>query len=234
MRVLKFDIKGDYGHFKIPYTNNNPLTHSLLTKTALIGMIGAVIGLDRKDMQDRKLFPLLSEGLKYSVKLNNFLNKVSISLYMVNLESVAKNKDMWKAPKPVEHLMDPHYTVYLLLDTENEDLQEVFDRFKWHIENGYYVWRPTLGIKNCPCSITNIEETTTQQYNGEFATQGFVSKVDGNYEGLIYKDRLPTHQDQNWFNDPEKYVDVYFKDDKSHLQSSGTYYKFKEECLFAI
>ena len=87
-RIVKFRVKGDYAHFKIPYTNNNPLTHSLITKTALIGIIGAVVGIERKEM--KRWFPVLSESLAYSVRLNAPLRKESVSMYMVNFDNYFK------------------------------------------------------------------------------------------------------------------------------------------------
>ena len=46
MKGLQLNVEGNWAHFKKPETNNNPLTHDLITKTALIGMIGAVLGIE--------------------------------------------------------------------------------------------------------------------------------------------------------------------------------------------
>lgn len=43
MKGFQFKIDGDWAHFKKPETNNNPLSHDLIPKTALIGMIGTVL-----------------------------------------------------------------------------------------------------------------------------------------------------------------------------------------------
>ena len=67
MKGLQFKIDGDWAHFKKPETNNNPLSHNLIPKTALIGMIGAVLGIEREKM--KSLFPQLSEDLLYGVEL---------------------------------------------------------------------------------------------------------------------------------------------------------------------
>ena len=50
MKGFQFKIDGDWAHFKKPETNNNPLSHDLIPKTALIGMIGAVLGIEREKM----------------------------------------------------------------------------------------------------------------------------------------------------------------------------------------
>ena len=60
MKAIQIIVEGNWGHFKRPETNNNPLTHDFITKTALIGMIGAVLGYERAEMKD--LFPQLSDS----------------------------------------------------------------------------------------------------------------------------------------------------------------------------
>ena len=68
-------IEGKWGHFKKPETNNNPLSHDIITKTALIGLIGAVIGIYRVTM--RALFPQLYEDFLYGVQLLSPVRKLS-------------------------------------------------------------------------------------------------------------------------------------------------------------
>ncbi len=75
MKGIQFKVSGNWAHFKKPETNNNPLTHDLITKTALIGLIGAVLGIERKEMREK--FPLLSEDLLYSVSVGSKVKKVS-------------------------------------------------------------------------------------------------------------------------------------------------------------
>jgi CRISPR-associated protein Cas5 subtype I-B len=50
MKAALIDIKGNWAHFRKAETNNNPLTHDFITKTALVGLIGAVLGKEREDM----------------------------------------------------------------------------------------------------------------------------------------------------------------------------------------
>ena len=75
MKGFQLEITGNWEHFKRPETNNNPLSHDLITKTALIGMIGAVLGIERTDM--KSLFPQLSEDLLYGVQLLTPVRKMS-------------------------------------------------------------------------------------------------------------------------------------------------------------
>jgi CRISPR-associated protein Cas5h len=233
MRIVKFDVSGDYGHFKIPYCNNNPLTHSMITKTALIGMIGAVTGIERSDM--KALFPIISESIKYSVKLNNRLKKESVSFYMKNFNNYSVSDKPNKTPKQMEVIKNPSFTVYVVVETENEAINLIIDKFVYYIENGFSIWKPTLGIKQCDCVIENIKVSTTGKYDSEYNTQTFVSELlSSQQDMLIYSDSLPTYQDNNWFNDPSKYIDVKFSDNGGIVKSKGVHYKFENDCIFAI
>lgn len=80
MKGLQFKIDGDWAHFKKPETNNNPLSHDLIPKTALIGMIGAVLGIEREKM--KSLFPQLSEDLLYGVELLKPVKKNIMWIYV--------------------------------------------------------------------------------------------------------------------------------------------------------
>ena len=46
-KVLVFDIWSEYGHFKKPYTTTSPLTFSIPSRTALTGIIGAILGIEK-------------------------------------------------------------------------------------------------------------------------------------------------------------------------------------------
>src|SRR5699024_12585579 len=59
-KVIIFDISGEYGHFRKFNTTTSPLTYSIPTPSAVIGILGAVLGIEREDsngkMPDGKEF----------------------------------------------------------------------------------------------------------------------------------------------------------------------------------
>ena len=46
--ILIFDISSEYGHFRKFNTTTSPLTYSIPTRTAVVGIIGAILGLERE------------------------------------------------------------------------------------------------------------------------------------------------------------------------------------------
>ncbi len=47
MKVVAFDIWGDYGHFRRFFTTSSPLTYSFPPPTAVRGIVGAILGLGK-------------------------------------------------------------------------------------------------------------------------------------------------------------------------------------------
>jgi len=230
-KVIKFNLSGDYAHFKIPYTNNNPMTHSVITKTALIGLIGAVVGIERNDMKE--LYPILSDSLQYSVIFNGELKKESISSYMFNFGNLSKSDRPLKSPKPMEYIKNPNWVIYLKLDSSNNDIINIFNTFYNNILNNISVWRPTLGVKQCDCNICDVEMLDYDINSGECLIDSFVTNVKS-YEKdiIINKDTIPTHQNNDWFNDPNKYITIYFRD--GNILSDCEYYTVGDKNLVFI
>lgn len=52
-KIIKFKIWGDYAHFKKFYTTTSPLTFEFPPPPTIIGMISAIIGLDKNEYLER-------------------------------------------------------------------------------------------------------------------------------------------------------------------------------------
>jgi len=68
--TLVFDISASYGHFKKPYTTTSPLTYSIPTRTAVSGIIAAVLGFGKEDYQEHFTKPQakIAIGIRNPVK----------------------------------------------------------------------------------------------------------------------------------------------------------------------
>ena len=203
MKGFQLEIKGNWGHFKRPETNNNPLSHDLITKTALIGMIGAVLGIERKDM--RPLFPQLSEDLLYNVQLLHPVKKMSWGF----TSHTAINPTAPGTPKYFEFLRKPAFLVSIAL--KNNRSKTTFD--------------------DCPAELIFISSGKfSEEQNGEFETKGFVlsgSKPKNfDSEFRVGFDKLPTYQNDDFWNLPEKYVNIIYPDYPHEITVEGKYYVY--------
>lgn len=226
MRGFQFDVKGNWAHFRKPETNNNPLTHDFITKTALLGMVGAVLGIERKEMAS--LFPQLSEDLLYGVCVKNAVKKESWAFtlrYVVDF--------FQKAPKQMEFLKNPENRVALAL--QNERSTFYFDAFQTAIEKQEAKFTPVLGLHNCPAELKFVSSGEINARNGDFVTKGFVTERHQiNTTELIKSDfrlgldRMPTFQNEDFWNLPEKYVRVIYPSENKQVDANGDYFQFSD------
>lgn len=229
MKGTQFIVEGNWGHFKRPETNNNPLTHDFITKTALIGLIGAVLGKERNAM--RYLFPQLSEDLLYGVQILNPIKKESWAFTMRK----AVNPMIGGAPKHMEFLKSPKFCIALALD--NERSKEIFAEFVESLKNSLAKYTPVLGLHNCPANLVFVSEGEfSEKREDSFKTKGFVSNKHqlNILETMSFRigfERIPTFQNDNFWNLPEKYVEVVYPSEKREITAKGEYFQyFNGEC----
>jgi CRISPR-associated protein Cas5 subtype I-B len=224
MKGFQFIVSGAWGHFKKPETNNNPLSHDLITKTALIGMIGAVVGYERSDM--KRIFPILSEDLLYGVCLLCPVKKTSWRF----TSRKAINPTAGGSPKGFEILKNPSYLVSLALKDARSN--QTFDDFKDSVRKGEAIYTPVLGWHNCPASLKwKSEGIFSEERKGLFLTKGFVLVEEHTIETVdrtfrLGFDRLPTHQNDDFWNNPEYYKNVVYPDCCYSIESKGKYHVY--------
>lgn len=226
MKGFQFEVGGNWGHFKKPETNNNPLTHDLITKTALIGLMGAVLGIERHPMRDK--FPQFSEDLLYSVSLLKPVKKVSWGFS----SRTAINPVNPGSPKYFEFLKSPKFKVSLALKN-NRSLGD-FEQFSKALKAEECVYTPVLGWHNCPANLKFLNEGSFSKLkNGKFETQSFVKpdgyKISFEKEFRIGFDKLPTHQTNNFWNKPDMYREIIYPDYPNTLQLEGLYYEYQTQ-----
>lgn len=223
MKGYQFIVSGNWAHFKKPETNNNPLSHDLLTKTALIGMIGAVLGIEREDM--RLEFPKLSEDLLYGIRLLSPVKKISCGF----TSRKANNPTKPGVPNYFEFLKNPRFLVSLALKSPRSESE--FGKFGDAIQNEEAVYPPVLGWHNCPADLEwQSEGEFAEIEDGTFETKGFVVAGDHPFQNMNSKfrmgfDRLPTFQEDFW-NLPDRYKHVVYPDYPHSITASGKHYDY--------
>lgn len=225
MKCFQLIIKGNWAHFKKPETNNNPLSHDLITKTALIGLMGAVLGIERKEM--RQLFPQFSEDLLYNVKLLNPVKKIPVGL--TSFKAISNPAKDPRSRKSFEILQNPSYLVTLGLTGRRSE--QLFDNFVSSVKNCESIYPPCLGWHNCPAELYLVSEgEMSELYNGEFETKGFVlAEYTIHSVGQDFRvgfDRLPTYQNDDFWNLPDKYRKVVYPDVDCELTVKGEYREY--------
>lgn len=239
MKGALIEIEGNWAHFRKPETNNNPLTHDFITKTALIGLIGAVLGIERR-YEMRPLFPHLSNALRYGVQI---LSPVKKESWAFKLRRVGEDEE--KPPRPVwmEFLKSPCFKVALALyDEKHVEALSKFEAFIRAVEASEARFAPVLGLHNCPANLRFLSRGEFIEADGEFITRSFVVIPDERHKDGHQKierveqdpfrigiDRVPTHQNDDWWNEEDKYRRVAYPSEGHRISAIGKYYEFSSD-----
>lgn len=109
MKVLVFDVWGEFGHFRKHYTTTSPLTFSIPPRTAISGMIGAIIGLDKAEYL--KYFS--KNEAKIAVKIESPVKKTRIAENLIDTKSAyMMSKIKNRTQIRFEILKDMKYRIY--------------------------------------------------------------------------------------------------------------------------
>lgn len=122
MKLLSFDLKGDFGFFRKPETNNTMnVSYDIIHKPAILGILGAITGLDgyKKKGEFPEYYIKLSE-LKIGIApLNHFQGSFEKVLIKYSNTVGYANKGTTFLTEELT-LIKPAYRIYLLLNEQSE------------------------------------------------------------------------------------------------------------------
>jgi CRISPR-associated protein Cas5h len=158
-RVLVFEVWGEYGHFRKHYTTTSPLTFSVPSRTALTGLLGAIIGLSKEEY----LGHFGRHEAHIGVRLMTPVKKVRFSENLIDTENAGKmNKIKNRTQIQYELLKDPRFRVYFAHD--DPDIQRAArDLLFRHCS----VYTPCLGLSEHIANFTYIGEYEAEEKRSE-------------------------------------------------------------------
>ncbi|MHA1336281.1 MAG: type I-B CRISPR-associated protein Cas5b [Promethearchaeota archaeon] len=167
-KVLIFEITGRYGFFKSMETTRYNFSYPFPPRTAIIGMIGAILGIERntywiKDGEWKSIananisIEVVSKPGHYGLKLNLTQTKYTTSIakdvvILFPKDPLLKSRG-FVAPVRIDLLKDPWYRVYIHLDDN-----ETQEKLKNHLKNRLFCYPPYLGHANLHANIEFIGE----------------------------------------------------------------------------
>jgi len=223
MKVLCFDIWGDYGHFRKFYTTSSPLTFSFPPPPTLTGIIGAIYGAERDEYLEIFSF----SKCRIALRIMNPVKKVRMGINLINTKGKhwSLHRDKYHEPRTqirTEFLREPCYRIYF--SHKDQYLQKkLAEQLLLHES----VYTPSLGLSEL---IANF------RFEGEFEaefreTGGFVDLsspvifsniIDGNIEiesgKRYFKEKIPIMMNQDRV--VECYGDVIFEADGKSIKAN--------------
>lgn len=182
--IISFDLKADFGFLKKPDTNDPMyLTFNMLHKPALLGILGAIVGLGgfseakeeeekQKPEKGRKRKPTLPEyylqlqDLKVGIRpLNAENGNFQKTTIKYNNAVGYANEDAKKNGATLniveQTLIQPSYRCYLLL----ESINPLHQKLKDYLENAKAEFLPYLGKNDFSVWWDNFQEYETKPCN---------------------------------------------------------------------
>ena len=114
---------------------------------------------------------------------------------------------------------------------QNEESLKEFDGFVNAVKKDESVYTPVLGWHNCPANLVfESEGNLLDMKIDDFETSSFVStnhkpKISGSFR--IGFDKLPTFQNDDFWNLPEKYKQIVYPDFPNKIKVSGECYEYQ-------
>jgi len=138
-RVLAFDVWGQYGHFRKIYTTTSPLTYSIPPRTAVTGLIGAILGLDKT----LYLRHFSKQDAEIAIRLLNPVKKMTLSENLIDTKKAGRmmNVIRQRTQIRIELLKDPRFRIYL----RHSD-QTLMEKLTKYLEEHRSVYTPCLGL----------------------------------------------------------------------------------------
>lgn len=158
-QAIKFKLSGEYALFKKPFANNQPQSFVIPPKTAILGMIGAIMGWRKEEYIAKLPF----EKFFYAVRL--LTSNIKKDLTGINLmqgksakftfnENPIKNPPERgrRSPTRFEFLKDMEWEIFLIIK-DNEIQDEFFERLQLKT----FVYCPYLGLQSLFAKISDEE-----------------------------------------------------------------------------
>lgn len=177
--MLVFEVWGEYAHFRRFYTTTSPLSFPFPPRSALCGLIGAIIGLEKEN--NDYLHYLSAEKTKIALMLINPLKKIVIAENLIDSKTamgpgmnLIKNRTQIR----FEFLKNQRYRIYF---SSNNDVNDIYKNLKQHLEKHTCYYTPCLGLSE---NLANFE------FKGEYS----FNTCFGDDEYILINSVLPMHK----------------------------------------
>ncbi|CAG0995746.1 hypothetical protein METP3_02937 [Methanosarcinales archaeon] len=232
MKVLVFDIWGNYGHFRKFYTTSSPLTFSFPPPSTIAGILGAIFGVGKDEYL--KVFAIDKCGI--ALKIVNRVKKVRMGLNLMetkgtNLKRPFSDKNL--APRTqirTEFLKDPYYRIYFTHVNE-----KILIHLAKLVEEHKSIYTVSLGLSELLADFKFVGIYDTEKILGGMAVEMDTPIIANN----LIPDKFEIETGKKYFKEKmpiimnperiiEKYDDVIFESEGKTIKAQlNAYYRLE-------
>ena len=164
MEALIFDVFGEYGCFRIPYTTTSVVSYPFPPRTAITGLVAAILGLKKESYEH--IFN--EENSQISIQVLSPLKKIRVGLNLndtkhgITLKEISKKTKTPRTQIPFEFIKDCNYRIYIWLKDK-----ELFNKLEEHLSSHTSVYTPYLGVAFGLADFKFIGKYKTEKKSGE-------------------------------------------------------------------
>lgn len=227
MQTLVVDVQGEYGQFKKPYSPASPVTYPFPPPTAVLGILGAILGYSKDSYHERLGWQTLRIGVGVRVP-------VRILRAAINLLQTKDGTDAFFRPRagqnthtqvPFEFLKAPphHRLCYRLYVAGLKE--EIAQNLADSLRAGRTVYTVSLGLAPCIADVEWVGEWEAKPLNGEtwsaVTVVPLAENLTINYEDgrRYHRLRVPAVMDSNRV--VHRYQEVVVAEDAQPIRGQG-------------
>jgi len=204
LKLITFRISGAFATFRDPSVTTNQTVYYIPSKSAVVGILGAMIGVNRSDTLGEiygEEYQKFFKNTKIGIQFESIPNKVS---FFTNHRSLKEPKTK---PFKTEVLENPRYTIYVSTDDESSK------KLSTALKKNEFKFSPYLGHAYCPATISEFKEVDAEK----------VSNTTGKMTKCVVLDESETYNPNFKFKWEatkegsviiERHIHHYFKDEK--------------------
>lgn len=223
--VLVFDIYGQYAHFKKYYTTSSPLTYSIPPRTAITGILGAILGIEKGD--NNEVFNYKNCNIALSVLFP--IKKTFINFNYINTKVLEDSFRMYKKKSSrsqirIEFIKSPKYRIYV--EIFNKDMQE---KLKKYLANHISYYSISLGLSENLSTYTYIGTFNYDKLMGTTYINSVLNLKDINSDNIVLENNKQYFYDRvalEMLRDREiiEYGDILFEKNAKTIKVSDCEY----------
>lgn len=185
--IVSFRYSGKYGHFRKPYSNVSSFSYPFPPRTAIAGLLGAILGIPKEEIADK----FDKNNLKAAVEIEKSTKTIT---HVTNLRqdgsggieySIKRPKKNWKPAKlkntpewnkatqiPMELLRNPSFILYI-------NLKYDMDELVYRIKNERYFYTPAIGLSEFLAKLEYISCGSAESLSpGDYEVSTVISKEE--------------------------------------------------------
>jgi len=149
LSIVSFDLEGDFAAFRDPSVTTNQTVTVIPSKSALIGLLGALLGVKRSNTFDTLYTEDYLNLLKKTAIGIQVRSEVAKYTFFTNHRSLKEAKTK---PYKTELLVNPKYTIYV------KSTDEINHALLNRLKDNSFGFSPILGHAYCPARIPTYRE----------------------------------------------------------------------------